>query len=221
MGCSIQPIPFLSKYDCHIKVDICNSVSSVQYLYKYIYKGHDRAILESGEDIDKIKQCLEGRYISTCPLVIHVGGFWDLKQMVLVTTFVRLSVHLPNQQHVTFHAARPIERALHNNEETMLTEFFKVNLDIQQSIQMVLPHKVSSSCQFSEHYAWNQRTKTWARRQRAWKVVACMTMAPPGTEKFYHRMLLNHVRGPKYFNDLKTQYVSVAITSFNLSCLNI
>ena len=30
-----------------------------------------------------------------------------------------------------------------------------------------------------------------------------MTMAPPGTEQLYLRMLLNHVGGPKSFNDLK------------------
>ena len=29
----------LLKYDCHINVEICTSVSSVKYIYKYIYKG--------------------------------------------------------------------------------------------------------------------------------------------------------------------------------------
>ena len=30
------------KFDCHINVEICSSIKSVKYLYKYVYKGHDR-----------------------------------------------------------------------------------------------------------------------------------------------------------------------------------
>ena len=34
--------PFLlQKYNCHINVEIATSISSVKYLYKYVYKGHD------------------------------------------------------------------------------------------------------------------------------------------------------------------------------------
>ena len=32
----------LSRYDCHINVEVCLRVQAVKYLYKYIYKGHDR-----------------------------------------------------------------------------------------------------------------------------------------------------------------------------------
>ncbi|KAJ7946863.1 ATP-dependent DNA helicase [Quillaja saponaria] len=32
----------LAKYDCHTNVEICSTVKAVKYLYKYIYKGHDR-----------------------------------------------------------------------------------------------------------------------------------------------------------------------------------
>jgi ATP-dependent DNA helicase PIF1 len=171
-------------------------------VHKYIYKGLDRAILESGEDIDEIKQYMEGRYISSHEACWRILGF---ETNGISHNIIRLPVHLPNQQYVRFHAARPIETALQNNEKTMLTDFFKVNLDIQQSIQNgVAPLNLFTYCEFLEHYAWNQRTKTWVRRQRAWKVVALMTVAPPATEQFYLRMLLNHVRGTKSFNDLNT-----------------
>jgi hypothetical protein len=35
--------PYTSlRYNCHINVEIVNSIRSVKYLYKYVYKGHDR-----------------------------------------------------------------------------------------------------------------------------------------------------------------------------------
>jgi hypothetical protein len=37
--------PYLcAKYDCHINVEVATSILAVKYLYKYIYKGHDRII---------------------------------------------------------------------------------------------------------------------------------------------------------------------------------
>ncbi|KAK9733317.1 hypothetical protein RND81_04G059400 [Saponaria officinalis] len=35
--------PFLlAKYDCHLNVEVCSTFKAVKYLYKYVYKGHDR-----------------------------------------------------------------------------------------------------------------------------------------------------------------------------------
>jgi len=40
--------PYLSKrFKCHINVEYCGSIKAVKYLYKYTYKGHDRAQAES------------------------------------------------------------------------------------------------------------------------------------------------------------------------------
>jgi hypothetical protein len=35
----------LRKYYAHINIEICNSVSAVKYLYKYVYKGYNKAIV--------------------------------------------------------------------------------------------------------------------------------------------------------------------------------
>ena len=45
----------LLKFNAHINVEICGTVSAVKYLYKYVYKGHDRAIIEfkaGGENVE-------------------------------------------------------------------------------------------------------------------------------------------------------------------------
>lgn len=34
-----------TKYDAHINVEICSSIKAVKYLYKYVHKGHDRAMV--------------------------------------------------------------------------------------------------------------------------------------------------------------------------------
>jgi len=31
-------------YQCHINVEVCSSITAVKYLYKYVYKGDDRAL---------------------------------------------------------------------------------------------------------------------------------------------------------------------------------
>ena len=34
------------KYNAHINVEICSSITAVKYLYKYVYKGHDKALIQ-------------------------------------------------------------------------------------------------------------------------------------------------------------------------------
>src|SRR5436190_9423023 len=68
-------IKLVEKYNAHINVEICNSILAIKYLYKYVYKGHDRATVtfsqannnhlsDKAEPIDKIKIYLDARYIS-------------------------------------------------------------------------------------------------------------------------------------------------------------
>ena len=41
--------PWLSLvFDCHINVKVCCNITAVKYIYKYIYKGHDRANVSIG-----------------------------------------------------------------------------------------------------------------------------------------------------------------------------
>ncbi|KAG3056940.1 hypothetical protein PI125_g25478 [Phytophthora idaei] len=41
--------PYISqKYNCHINVEVCTAIAAVKYLYKYVYKGSDKAVNHRG-----------------------------------------------------------------------------------------------------------------------------------------------------------------------------
>jgi len=48
------------KYDAHINVEVVSSIKAVKYLYKYTFKGHDRADMEL--EVDEITEHLNSRY---------------------------------------------------------------------------------------------------------------------------------------------------------------
>uniref|UniRef100_K3ZF76 Helitron helicase-like domain-containing protein n=1 Tax=Setaria italica TaxID=4555 RepID=K3ZF76_SETIT len=56
-------------FNCHINVEVCSSIKAVKYLFKYIYKGHDRASVsvtgvdDEGE-IDEIRQYKNARWVT-------------------------------------------------------------------------------------------------------------------------------------------------------------
>ena len=56
--------PYLIRqYKTYINVEICTTVQAIKYIYKYVYKRRDKAILEIA-NTDKIKRYVTYRYIS-------------------------------------------------------------------------------------------------------------------------------------------------------------
>ena len=130
-----------SKYNAHINVEVCSSIRSVKYLFKYVYKGHDCANIEirrsvpheeEGEVIwDEITTFLDTRYVSPPEAV------WRLHERDMHRqshSIVRLAVHLENQQGVVFvegEEGTAVERA--ETVNTTLTSYFKLNEENEQA----------------------------------------------------------------------------------------
>ncbi len=62
--------PFLSlKYNCHINMEVCSSITVVKYMCQYVYKGDTRAIVSVSADEgtnqvhDEVREYQDGRYI--------------------------------------------------------------------------------------------------------------------------------------------------------------
>jgi hypothetical protein len=99
-----------TKYNVHINVEVCNNICVVKYLFKYVYKGHDHAIVEISHQSDnaiegnvieasEIKKYLNCHYVSASEVVWRIFKF-DMHERF--PAIERLQYHLPNQQMVLF-----------------------------------------------------------------------------------------------------------------------
>src|SRR6266540_6473208 len=111
--------PYLcQKYDCHINVEICSSIRSVKYLYKYVYKGHDHVIVFIRDEQDEITNYLNARYVSAIESYWRMFNFKMQKRSHKVE---RLPVHEENKQKVIFRLTDTVEELLKKPTNTKLT----------------------------------------------------------------------------------------------------
>lgn len=49
-------VPLCTKYNAHINVEICIVAQAVKYLYKYVFKGHDKALTSMRQRFNQTQQ---------------------------------------------------------------------------------------------------------------------------------------------------------------------
>ncbi|XP_072077842.1 uncharacterized protein [Arachis hypogaea] len=190
----------LLKYDCHINVEICSSIKSIKYLYKYCYKGPDCVAMEvhRSSHYDEVKQFIDARWIAAPEACWRIFKF-NLYRMY--PSVERLQVRLPNQHQVSFYEHQTISEIVNDEyfSRTMLTEFFALNrVDDQQSRHLLYR-------EISEYYSWHNKEKEWRRRRSQKRAIGRVyTVSPTEGEKFYLCILLSNVRGPTGWDDLLT-----------------
>jgi hypothetical protein len=126
-----------TKYDAHINVEVCNNICAIKYLFKYVYKGHDRATIEISHqsdnaternvvEVDEIKKYLDCHYVSASEVTWRIFKFNMHERFPVVE---RLQYHLPNQQMVLFDDDDDVQEVAARSaiSRTMLTECFKTN----------------------------------------------------------------------------------------------
>jgi hypothetical protein len=133
----LHNVYLLTKYDTHINVEVCNNIRAIKYLFKYVYKGHDRATIEISHhndnaiegnvvEVDEIKKYLDCRYVSALEAAWCIFKF-DMHERF--PTVERLQYHLPNQQMVLFDDDDDVHEVAAQStiSRTMLMEWFKTN----------------------------------------------------------------------------------------------
>ena len=110
----------LLKFNAHINVEICSTVSAVKYLYEYVYKGHDRVIIEfkaGGENVDtaevkSVNEISEYLEVGMCLLLRRVIAFLRMSSMPICHTCYRLALHTKDRQPVYFSEQDDLEDVL-------------------------------------------------------------------------------------------------------------
>ncbi len=101
------------KYRCHINVECIASIKAIKYIYKYVYKGHDRTTMEFGNSEDEVKLYLDACYVSACEGCWRIYHFWMHEEKPAV---IRLQVHTEDDQLVTWNneVAENLQEVLEN-----------------------------------------------------------------------------------------------------------
>jgi Helitron helicase-like domain at N-terminus len=186
--------PYLSaKYNCHINVEICNNIHAVKYIHKYIFKGHDRITVGIQQN-DEIKKYLDSRYIGPHEAAWRLFAF---SMHSVLPTVERLTVHLPDQQMVYFHADDNAEQVQGQmQQDSKLTGYFKYNRENPEDRRLLY-------ADFPKFFVWHRRQRGvaahWAPRRRGFAIGRMPWVSPRAGERYFLRYLLTAVAGVCFY----------------------
>ncbi|KAG2902808.1 hypothetical protein PC119_g16072 [Phytophthora cactorum] len=195
--------PYLSqKYNCHINVEVCTAITAVKYLYKYVYKGSDKAVITveavRGEgnqtqiEPNEILRFLNARYISPVEACMRLLDYSVQGQTHAIT---QLTIYLENEQMVTFRSSDDPAVVVTRGKHTMLTRFFELCASEAPENQVTI----------SALYQDIPKLFRWVRRKRYQAALGRMIhVSPRDMQRFYMRVLLCHRKGPTSFENLRT-----------------
>lgn len=201
--------------DCHINVEIVGSIKAVKYIYKYIFKGHDRAAFKIDEskkiiNYDECKSYSDSRYIGSPEAAWRIFGFSIHAKSHAV---IRLPLHLPNGNctlELDNISNDDIEET--QNKKLMLIKYFELNKT----------NEIAKSLLYSDipkYFTWHKVEKTWKPRKSFFNVIGrVQTIYPQNVELFHLKILLSNVKGATTYECLKT-YNNKTYSTFKDACL--
>lgn len=187
----------LKKYRAHLNVEICASIKSVFYLFKYVHKGPDQANISvtrsttvpqgnpmpPGQQrlepplVDEVTEFYKSRWIGSSEACWKIFGF----SMGGIKPHVeRLQIHLPEEQQIGVDPDRETAETILDKDslrKTQLTEFFEMNRLAKEALENDQPlpfrRKNGQPCLLDTNpldYLYDEFPVhfTWDKRKRMW-----------------------------------------------------
>ncbi|XP_019229599.1 PREDICTED: uncharacterized protein LOC109210611 [Nicotiana attenuata] len=149
-------------------------------------------------EVDEIKEYQSDRWVSPPEAMWRLYGF-SISEML--PTVCPLQLHLKGQHFVSFRSCANVDTLVNNPliKQTMLTQFFEMNRTNAEAMELNLLYQ-----EFPEHFVWSSTEKMWTPRKQRHAIGHVVTCHPTEGERYYLRMLLMNIRGPKSYKDLLT-----------------
>ncbi|CAH1449314.1 unnamed protein product [Lactuca virosa] len=173
-------------FNYHIKVEVCLSIKSVKYIFKYVYKGHDKHVIHIDQDrenntINEIRRFQDACYV--CP----PEAMWQIFSFPLsqIHPYVMsLKIHPSNQQLVRFKDGDRMEDIVEreNDKNSMLMEFFEKNKEDSNARKYMYKD-------FLKKFTWNSSTHRWSPRKQKSMIGRLVYANPIEGERYYLRLL--------------------------------
>ncbi|KAG7594947.1 P-loop containing nucleoside triphosphate hydrolase [Arabidopsis thaliana x Arabidopsis arenosa] len=234
------------RYNAHINVEWCNQNGSIKYLFKYINKGPDMVTVivepinqpKTGETStgstatgdtattaqepdsnekkkDEIKDWFDCRYVSASEAVWRIFKFPIQHRS---TPVLKLSFHVEGKQSVYFDPKSQIADVLDrvSNEDSQ----FMAWLTLNRKNAVGKNGKRARELLYAEipaYFTWDGKNKQFKKRSRGWALGRINYVPRKMEDEYYLRVLLNIVRGPQSYDDIKT-YQGVVYPSYKEAC---
>jgi len=207
----------LLKYNAH--VEWCNQSRSIKYLFKYVNKCNDCVTAnffgaskerDNYGCVDEIKIYYDCRYLSACEATWRIFSF-DIH--FREPSVERLNYHLEGEQSVMYEENEDIEEVI-NKPASRVTKF----LGWKEANKIYAEARTLTYNQFLLKFTWRQDLHKWTPGKQGYSIGRVHFAAPGSGERFYLRTLLNYIKGPTSFDDIKTVN-NVKYYSFKDACL--
>jgi hypothetical protein len=121
---------------------------------------------------------------------------------------LQLTVHVPGMHMVAYNDRDDLRNVINHeqSQKSMLIEYFRMNNVILFATSLLYG-------EFPEYYRWDRTEKEWLQRKQRTQIDKMVYACPTEGERYYLRVLLNHVRGATSFDNLKT--TCTTLTSFH------
>ncbi|WVZ57135.1 hypothetical protein U9M48_007562 [Paspalum notatum var. saurae] len=125
---------------------------------------------------------------------------------------LQMQVHLPGMHMVAYKPNDDLNDVVQRDksQRSMLTEYFRLNQDNPET------HKYLYG-EIPEHFRWIKANTQWVPRKQRAQIGRLVYAHPAEGERYYLRVLLNHVRGACSFENLRS-FSGVTYPTFRAAC---